>query len=260
MRKVGIDGLMKTILLTGASGRIGRTFYEATRERYNFVLADIREPEFEIASTHRYEALDLSDPSSAQALVTGVDRVVHLAGVPNPDATFDEILPVNIMGTTFLMEAAAKAGCKRFVFASSAQTIEGYPVDKQVPDGGPVSPANLYGVSKCYGEALGAYFASKFGLSVVAIRIGAFEPLQGHQLTSTRDLSAWLSPRDAVHLLECAIAAPDIKFFIAHGISNNRFKRLDLTATRQALGYAPQDDAFHTFDVAAFLRREAPAN
>lgn len=251
---------MKTVLLTGASGRIGRAFYEATRERYDFVLADTRQPEFEIASTHRFKELDLSDPSIAKELVVGIDSVVHLAGVPRPDATFEEILPVNIMGTTFLMEAAANAGCKRFVFASSAQTIEGYSVDKQMPDGGPVSPANLYGVSKCYGEALGSYFASERGLSVVAIRIGAFEPLEKHQLTNTRDLSAWLSPRDAVHLLECAIEAQNIQFFIAHGISNNRFKRLDLTATKKVLGYAPEDDAFHTFDVSGFFRRESSSN
>lgn len=36
-------------------------------------------------------------------------------------------------------------------------------------------------------------------------------------------------------------------FAIVRGISNNRFKRLDLTTTRELLGYAPQDDAFDIF-------------
>ena len=34
---------------------------------------------------------------------------------------------------------------------------------------------------------------------------------------------------------------------MVHGVSNNRFKRLDIAATRELLGYAPQDDAFEVF-------------
>ena len=122
-------------------------------------------------------------------------------------------------------------------------------MDQQIPDGAPVSPANLYGVCKCYGEALCSFYATQHGLSSIAIRIGAFEPVEGHQLTNARDLSAWLSPGDAAHLFECAVEAEDIVFFVAHGISNNRFKRLDLTETRRVLGYSPADDAFQTFNI-----------
>lgn len=41
------------------------------------------------------------------------------------------------------------------VYASSAQTIEGYPLDIQVKENMPTLPKNLYGVSKVFGEALG---------------------------------------------------------------------------------------------------------
>jgi hypothetical protein len=34
---------------------------------------------------------------------------------------------------------------------------------------------------------------------------------------------------------------------IVHGISDSRFKRLDITSTRDLLGYAPRDDAFNIF-------------
>ena len=112
-----------------------------------------------------------------------------------------------------------------------------------------VAPANLYGVTKCYGEALCSYYATQKGMSCVALRIGAFEPIEGHALANARDLSAWLSPRDAVHLIVRAIEVEIDGFFIGHGISNNRFKRLDLTETKRVLGYAPQDDAFSTFDL-----------
>jgi len=40
-----------------------------------------------------------------------------------------------------------------------------------------------------------------------------------------------------------------VKHLIAHGISNNRFKRLDLSETTRVLGYQPVDDAFATFEI-----------
>ncbi len=63
------------------------------------------------------------------------------------------------------------------------------------------------------------------------------------------DLSAWLSPRNTVHLLQRSVEAEGVKHLIAHGISNNRFKRLDLSETTRVLGYHPLDDAFQTFDI-----------
>ncbi|WP_340618409.1 NAD-dependent epimerase/dehydratase family protein [Xenorhabdus entomophaga] len=239
----------RTILLTGASGRIGRTFFLSMQEHYIFTLVDQKQPDYLVKTPHRFILADLSDPSVAEQLIIGVENIIHLAGIPHADAEFEHLLPANILTTTYLLQAAAQSECRRFVFASSAQTIEGYPVDKQIPDGIAVSPANLYGVTKCYGEALCSYFATQKGLSSVALRIGAFEFRDNHGLKNARDLSAWLSPEDAIQLINCAIEAEDITFFIAHGISNNRFKRFDLTQTRKILGYSPKDDAFQSFDL-----------
>ena len=238
---------MRKVLVTGSSGRIGQAFVAAYQERYEFVLTDLKEPAHPIAGPHRFVQSDLSDANAAGDLCLGVDAVVHLAGVPDPDAEFDDVLPANILATTYLIEAAHKARCHRFVYASSAQTIEGYPVDRQVVPGMAVAPANLYGVSKCYGEALCSLYATQHGLSCVSLRIGACEPADGPPLETMRDLSAWLSYRDATHLIDRAIQADVEGNFIAYGISNNRFKRLDLTETRKVLGYAPQDDAFSIF-------------
>ena len=237
------------VLLTGACGRIGNTFFEASKDRYTFVLTDRIEPDFVVDAPHRFVSLDLSSPAAMGEVLKGIDVIVHLAGIPHATATFNELLPNNILATTYLFEAAATAGCKRLVFASSAQTIEGYPVDRQITPGMQVMPANLYGVSKCYGEALCAFYAAKRNLSTIAIRIGAFEFPDRHELTNARDLSAWLSPRDAVQLLQRSVEVEGVQHLIAHGISNNRFKRLDLSETMRVLGYRPVDDAFQTFDI-----------
>lgn len=240
---------MLKVLVTGASGRIGRAFFTAYQEQYQFVLTDLNEPKYSVSGQHHFVRFDLSEANAAGDLCQGIDTVVHLAGVPDPKAEFNDVLPANILATTHLIEAACQANVRHFVFASSAQTIEGYPVDRQIVPGMAVAPANLYGVSKCYGEALCSLYATRHGMSCVSLRIGAFEPADGPPLETLRDLSAWLSHRDATHLIDRAIQA-DIKgSFIAHGISNNRFKRLDLTETCKVLGYTPQDDAFSTFPI-----------
>ena len=156
---------VKNVLVTGASGRIGQAFFAAYNQRYAFLLTDLKAPAFQVDGSHRFVQADLSDEQTAKALCHGMDAVVHLAGVPDPDAGFEALLPANILATTYIMEAAKQAGCQRFVYASSAQTIEGYPVDRQVVTGMAVAPANMYGVSKCYGEALCALYAARHGMS-----------------------------------------------------------------------------------------------
>ena len=242
------------VLLTGASGRIGATFFDAAKDQFDFLLTDLREPKYAFAAPHRFEQADLNDEAAMKRLVAQCDTVVHLGGIPDVDASFDDVHENNMLPTKILLDAAADAKCRRFVFASSAQTIEGYPVDFQVQPSAAVSPANFYGVSKCFGEALGAYYARKRGLSFIALRIGAFEFPDSHNLGNARDLSAFLSPRDAAHLLARSVEAEDIDYLIAYGISDNRFKRFDLRQTKEKLGYRPQDDAFALFDVSLELK------
>jgi len=115
----------------------------------------------------------------------------------------------------------------------------------------PVRPKSLYGVSKVFGEGLAAYFAYQEGMEAVAVRIGAFEYPHEWSRMGSRDLSAWASPEDICTLLTLCIDQ-DLNgepFAIVHGISDNRFKRLDLTDTRELLGYKPSGDAFDVWGV-----------
>ena len=114
----------------------------------------------------------------------------------------------------------------------------------------PTRPKNLYGVSKVFGESLGAYYAYQQNIEVIAIRIGAFQYQQEYSQLSSRDLSAWSEPVDVCSLLINSIETDlnDEPFVIAHGISNNRFKRLDITETKKSLGYQPESDAFEVWE------------
>jgi nucleoside-diphosphate-sugar epimerase len=94
--------------------------------------------------------------------------------------------------------------------------------------GDPPRPGSLYGATKAWAEALGAWVAATTPTSVVALRIGYFSPQRPDAATvPTRELSAWLSPRDAAELVRAAVEAVGFIFVVANGISANRYRRAD---------------------------------
>lgn len=236
----------RRVLVTGAAGRIGSYVAEQAHERYDLRLmvqsADDAEP---IKDFGEVVVADLADLERLKEICAGVDTVIHLAGDPSPSATWSSLLETNIIGTYNVMVAAKAAGCRRVVYASSIHAVSGYPADVQVKTSEPVNPGDLYGVSKCFGEALGRYMAEQEGLSVIAIRIGGFQPREeARKPERIALLDAWVSRRDLLQLIERSIDAVDLRFAIFHGLSNNRFKRLDISDARALVGYDPLDDLF----------------
>jgi len=240
--------VIKTILITGANGRIGSALVrhlDALEEEYALRLADLR------IKDGRGMEIDIANLSACRLACEAVDTVIHLAAVASPDASFEEILPANIVGTYNVFQTASEAGVRRIIYASSAHVIAGYPLDRQVRTDMPVRPKNLYGVSKAYGEAIGAFFAYQKNVEVIAVRIGAFGYKHDWVQMSADDLGAWVEPEDLCTLLVRCIEAEMAEgpFMIAHGISDNGFKRLDLSDTRRRLGYNPKADAFKAWDI-----------
>ena len=233
----------KRILVTGAAGRIGSAFRALAPSHLSLRLAD--RDTASLPQGADVMVVDVANLDECRRACVGIDTVLHLAADPGPVSDFyGSLLDANIKGAFNVFRAAADAGCRRVVFASSAQTIEGYPEDRQVTVKDPVRPANLYGVTKVFGEALGSYFATQEGLSVIAVRIANFASFTAGERHSARDVSAFLSHRDCVQLLVKAIEAENVHFAIVNGVSDNRYKRLALEESRELLGYAPEDDAF----------------
>lgn len=234
----------RTVLVTGAAGRLGTSFIQRAKDRYRLRLMVRPGENVEaIADCGDIVEGDLADLEGLKRLCEGVDTVVHLAAEPNAAATWASILPNNVVGTYNVFVAAKSAACRRVVFASSIHAVSGYSADVQVKTSDPVNPGDLYGVSKVFGEAMGRYMAEQEGVSCIAIRIGAAGPVEwaAHQ-RSLYMMDAFLSYDDLQQLIERAIDDERIQFAVVHGISNNRFKRLDLSTTRALLGYQPQDD------------------
>ncbi|MBN9391002.1 MAG: NAD(P)-dependent oxidoreductase [Chloroflexi bacterium] len=235
----------RTVLVTGAAGRIGSYFAQHSHEKYKLrlMVQPGEEKAGDIAAFGEVVSADLSDLDRLKELCRGIDTVLHLAGDPDPSATWESLLPNNIIGTYNILVAARSAGCRRVIYASSIHAVSGYPADVQVKTDEPVNPGDLYGVSKCFGEALGRYMAEQEGLTVIALRIGSFQPLEaGREENAIRMLDSFVSQRDLNQLIEKSIDDERLRFAIFQGVSDNRFKRLDISDARELVGYQPQDD------------------
>lgn len=238
-------GVRRRVLVTGAAGNIGSYFAEHAHETYELRLM-VQAMDEQAATVQQFGEVvtgDLGDLERMKELCTGIDTVVHLAADPSPSATWSSLLDTNIVGTYHTMIAAKSAGCRRVIYASSIHAVSGYPADVQVKTSEPVNPGDLYGVTKCFGEALGRYMAEQEGLSVIALRIGAFQPRErARDEDAIRLLDAFVSRRDLHQLIVRCIDVENVRFAVLHGLSNNRFKRLDISDARALVGYDPQDD------------------
>ena len=233
------------VLVTGASGNIGTHFAEHADQKYTLrlMVQDIDDKAERIRGRGELVTGDLSDLETLKRHCQGVDTVVHLAANPSPSATWTSVRDDNITGTYHAFVAAKAAGVRRIIYASSIHAVSGYPEDIQVKTSEPVNPGDLYGVSKCFGEALGRYMAEQEGVSVICLRIGAFQPARNMQKPGKLALlDAWVSHRDLQQLIEKSIDDERLKFAVFMGLSNNVYKRLDISDARELVGYRPQDD------------------
>jgi uronate dehydrogenase len=227
-----------TVLLTGAAGSIGT----ALRERLPALGWQLRN--LDRTAVPDGIVADITDPAALDAALgadPAPDAVVHFAGQPT-EAPWPVIRDANVDGLVQVFEAARRAGVRRVVYASSNHASGFTPVP--APDEPPLPadvaprPDTLYGVSKVFGEALGRYYADRYGMQVACLRIGTFTD----RPRDLRTLSTWLSPADCARLVDACLRAPSLTFAIVWGISANTRRRWDLAAGH-ALGYTPRDDA-----------------
>ncbi|HTE59229.1 MAG TPA: NAD(P)-dependent oxidoreductase [Solirubrobacteraceae bacterium] len=226
---------MRRVLLTGAAGSIATAVRPVLRELAADVVLTDRVDVAAVEPGERFARAELEDPAPWDGLAAGCDAIVHLGAVPD-EAPFDVLAGPNLRGAFHVYEAARRAGVRRVVVASSGRATGFYRVGERLDGGVTPRPDGLYAATKAFSEALGRMYADKFGLEVVALRIGTFE----ERPRTTRDLSTWLSHDDARRLVRVALTGPVDGFVCVYGVSANTRGWWDLPPS---LGYVPLDDA-----------------
>ncbi len=159
---------------------------------------------------------------------------MHFGGY-SVEGPWETILSANIIGARNIYEAAYRKGAKRVVFASSNHAVGFYPRSRKIGINVTVRPDSRYGVSKAFGEAMGALYADKHGLRVTCLRIGNF----GEAPIDERRLSIWLKPEDLVQLDPHRSRAPrhQVRDFLRH--VGQRRGVVGQLATPVKFGYKP---------------------
>ncbi len=166
------------VLVTGSAGHLG----EALMRRMGGHEAEGLDIETSPFTRH---VGSITDRTLVREAVTGMDAVVHTATLHKPHVATharQDFLDVNLSGTLNLLEEAADAGVRTFVFTSTTSVFgdalrppPGEPAAWITEEVQPV-PKNIYGITKIAAEELCALFHRLHGMNVVVLRTSRFFP------------------------------------------------------------------------------------
>lgn len=201
---LGAENTVK-VLITGASGRIGRAIYAELMKSYKVVGVD-RVP----SSTADYVG-DIRDPLFVGKALTGVDVVVHAAALHAPhvglfsDVEFESI---NVRASEELVLLAIKSGVKHVVFTSTtalyghASTPAGMAgwIDETVKP----RPKTIYHRTKIDAERSFQHLSSQFDFPITVLQVSRCFP-EPADLMAVYRYSRGIDARDVATAHRCAI-------------------------------------------------------
>jgi uronate dehydrogenase len=231
----------RPVLLTGASGALGRHLAKALSERgWRLRLTDIAPFPDPLPATASFVEADLNDGVALIRQAEGCGAILHFGGV-SVEKPFEEVLGPNLRGLYHVYEAARREGA-RVVFASSNHSIGFH----ERPAGNnerldydcAFRPDGYYGLSKAYGELMGRMYWDKHGVENVNLRIGSCFP----KPVDRRMLSTWLSYGDLTRLVERCVLADRAGHAVIWACSDNPASYWGKDH-RERIGWAPRDSA-----------------
>jgi len=168
------------ILVTGSSGHLGEALMRVLpAQGFEPLGLDIIDgPQTDIVGS-------VCDRQTIRKVLVGVDAIVHCATLYKPHVathTKQDFIDTNITGTLVLLEEAARAGIKNFVFTSTTSAFGAALVPgvndpaAWIVEGQRGLPKNIYGATKTAAEDLCALFARKHQMRCTVLRISRFFP------------------------------------------------------------------------------------
>lgn len=167
---------MKRVIVTGANGFVGNHLVRELKAN-GYTVIGIGGPLLPGGAEPRdldaYIVADLTKPEDVAKIdFTGVDGIIHLAGLAAVGPSFDEPMryfSVNVGIEVNLFEGASRQGAKPKVIVISSGSLYDPNTSLPITEQSPVLPNSPYAVSKIGQEQMGNYYASR-GFEVVIAR------------------------------------------------------------------------------------------
>ncbi len=228
----------RSILVTGAAGRIGRAAVRALAAGGYHVRA------FDVVRSIGTDDVvigSITDPDAVRRAVQGIDVLIHLAATPDDDDFLEKLLPNNLVGAYHVLEEARLAGVQKMILASSGQVVwwQRFTGPLPVTASAEPSPRGWYAATKLFQEAAGRAIAAQYGITVIAVRLGwcPRDRAQIDELGKTEwGPDVYFSPADAGRFFECAVRAPQTgRFEVVYAMSRPARKVIYDPAPAKAL-------------------------
>lgn len=149
------EQIVTRILVTGASGFVGRALVAELAKAGHSVRAAMRQPADVFPQSVEVIAVsDLTRPVEWRPLLNGVKTVVHLAGIAHagPEIAEQAYDRVNRLATAELASAAKASGISHLVFMSSIRAQSGPACTRPLRETDTPCPTDAYGRSKLAAE------------------------------------------------------------------------------------------------------------
>lgn len=246
------------VAITGAAGEVGRL---ATAALDTDTVSLYTHGEHDDLDS---DVLDVTDADAFDDALDGVDCVVHCAwGPAEPDA-WNGGHEENVRGVANALDAAEANGVDRVVLPSTIHVVGMYnrdePGEMESLSEEPTTavdatdrprPDSYYGVAKVACEALGSFYADRYDLEVVVLRLGWV--MTRADLRETREddpsrhryaMATWLSHRDCRNAIARSVRASlSANPVVTYVTSANDDRYLSLAEGLVHLGYRPRDNA-----------------
>ena len=253
---------MKRVIVTGGSGKIGAWILAelldhghevlnvdrvaSPETRCRTLIADLTEAGQAYGALGAYTGIDELQPSLRPA---PVDVLVHFAAIPRillvPDS---EVFRINTVSTYNVMEAAAKLGIRKVVYASSEATYgvvfanghldpQYFPLDEEHP----VVPMDAYGLSKVINERTAAAFHARAGGDFYGLRIGdvmapadyaKFPAWSTEPAAREREMWSYIDVRDVAQMVRLCVEKDGLGLQVFNTFAS---ESTQLTATAELL-------------------------
>jgi len=229
------------VLEVGGSGFVGKLINPYLKRRHRVIVFDLVPPE---DSSVEYIKGSVLCQEDLQRAMSGVEAVIYLAMGRANDGGNDNLVSsydVNVRGVHQCLEAAAAAGVRRAVYASTLSIYshrfwQSEPLESEEVRG---DATTVYGFTKRLGEEVCEFFARAHGMTCLALRLCAPTTDEKWENTPNADLHGQTKASDLARAFDAALtceAQGFVPIFITGDASETICK---LRRARELLGWEP---------------------